>query len=72
VKNISFTIYNKLASENLRSVEFVFFSRQKSQCVVSTLTVISSRMYHPKKPVPALDDAKYIFSHMKIVRKGKE
>ncbi len=40
VKNNSFTIYNKSASENLRSVQFIFFSRQKDQCVVSTLTVI--------------------------------
>jgi hypothetical protein len=40
VRNISFTIYNKSASENLRSVQFVFLSRQKGQCVVSTLTVI--------------------------------
>ena len=40
VKNISFTIYKKSASENLRSVQFVFFSHQKGQCVVSTLTVI--------------------------------
>jgi hypothetical protein len=41
VRNISFTIYNKSASENLRSVQFVFLSRQKGQCVVSSLTVIN-------------------------------